>query len=67
MSQLMHLLAVGASDEQIARCFGLSTKQVQRWIDRLQKRLGLSNRLELIFYAEERNQERSKFAGSSAA
>jgi DNA-binding NarL/FixJ family response regulator len=49
--QLMQLVVAGANDEQIACCLGLSTKEVQLRIDDLLKRLGLTERIELIFYA----------------
>jgi DNA-binding NarL/FixJ family response regulator len=49
--QLMQLVVAGAADEQIASCLDLSTKEVQLRIDHLMKRLGLTERIELIFYA----------------
>jgi DNA-binding NarL/FixJ family response regulator len=49
--QLVQLVMVGANDKQIARCLGLSTKEVRLWIDDLLKRLGLTERIELILHA----------------
>jgi DNA-binding NarL/FixJ family response regulator len=49
--QLMQLVVAGANDEQIASCLDLPTKEVQLRIDDLMKRLGLTDRIELIFYA----------------
>jgi DNA-binding NarL/FixJ family response regulator len=49
--QLTQLVVVGANDKQIAQCLGLSTKEVRLWIDDLLKRLGLTERIELILYA----------------
>jgi DNA-binding NarL/FixJ family response regulator len=46
--ELMQLVVAGANDEQIARCLGLSTKEIRLRIDHLVKRLGLTGRIELI-------------------
>jgi DNA-binding NarL/FixJ family response regulator len=49
--ELMQLVTVGASDEQIARRLGISTDEVRLQIDDLLKRLALTERIELLFYA----------------
>ena len=46
--QLMQLVVAGANDEQIARCLGLSTKEIRLRIDDLMKRFELTGRIELI-------------------
>lgn len=56
--ELMQLIAAGADDEQISRCLRLSAGQVRAWIEELLKRLGLTTRLELIFYACEASQSK---------
>jgi DNA-binding NarL/FixJ family response regulator len=48
--ELMLLVVIGAKDDKIARRLGLSTSEVRGRIEDLLKRLGLSKRIELLFY-----------------
>lgn len=48
---LMELVVVGANDQKIASRLGISVEEVRLSVDLLLKELGLTERIELLFFA----------------